>query len=416
MSPWFAVPFGRAARLCLRIPELLMSTDTFRRHARACVDAALHRVFLSLRARPDQASLFERLLHVVQRRSDLMTRAPSGPGDVAQVDVLHNLLRFERSFVRVPEAWPGMIGHPSRVVDSLAGHLFARYPTPRFLASAWFGPDTSDRIDRRRWYVAHAQGRSFRRLALPLALTRRMMHVFLHDTPDHLAIDPALRRAEILGLGGTRELADAVLATNLAEDFREPERWRVALRWLVGCGDSVDLAQLRPLVDFLRANLHTVELRGRTFASAMRLVRDWHGWLGRSRTRFVSWPRSRWSELVVPVEPTPTEPRRAEWTIIELVDSHQLAHEGRVMRHCVATYARACAAGSSSIWSVRHRWCGEPGARSVLTIEVRTTTRTIVQVRGVANSRPRGWPAELVRRWAAHQRLLLHRAVSPAHA
>ncbi len=387
-----------------------MGTDSFRRHTRACVDAAVHRVYFSLREHPARAALFERLLHAVRHRSDLMQHGPSVRADLVQVEALRNLSAFGDEMVRPVEDWPGMSGHSLQVVHSLASHLVARYPSPRFLASAWFGDETEDRVERRQWFVAHAQGFPFRRLALPLAMTRQMVHTFLNHTPDHLAVDHALRRAEILGLGGTPELADAVLTTHLAEDFRDSERWRAALAWLVHCGDSVDLAQVRPLVDFLGANLHAVDLRGRTFASAMRLVHDWHGWLGRSRLRLVTWPRSRWNEMTLAVEPTPREPRRAEWQILELLDSHQLAHEGRVMRHCVATYARACAAGYSSIWSVRHHWCDEPAARSVITIEVHTGTRMIVQVRGPANNIPSGSPLELVRRWAAREQLRFRRS------
>ena len=81
------------------------------------------------------------------------------------------------------------------------------------------------------------------------------------------------------------------------------------------------------------------------------------------------------------------------------------------MRHCVATYANACAAGHSSIWSVRHRWCDEGVTGSALTIEVHPRTASIVQVRGTANARPSGWPLELVRRWAAREGLRVHEAV-----
>jgi hypothetical protein len=77
------------------------------------------------------------------------------------------------------------------------------------------------------------------------------------------------------------------------------------------------------------------------------------------------------------------------------------------MRHCVATYAYACAGKRSSIWSVRHRWCDEGIARSLLIIEVHPPTNRIVQLRGKANSRATGWPLELVQRWAARERLVL---------
>lgn len=126
-----------------------------------------------------------------------------------------------------------------------------------------------------------------------------------------------------------------------------------------------------------------------TFASALRLVNGWHGWLGRTRTRFVSWPRSRWASWVVPVEPTRAESRRS-----------------------VASYANACANRGSAIWSLRHRWCDEGITRSVLTIEIRTDTGFIVQVRGKANARPNGAPLGLVRRWAAREGLRFHDAVA----
>jgi len=390
-----------------------MATDSFRRHARTSVDVALHRAFVAARHHLGRRWFLERLLQVLRAKSDVMSRAPIANGEVAQALVLQNMLPFERVLVREPEQWNGATGHPLVVIDSLVSHLFGQYPTPRFLASVWFGGNARSRVDRRWWFVAHARGEPFRRLELPFAMTRKMEHVFLR-TPDHYPFDHALRRAEVLGLGGTPELAEVLLTTRIAEDFRNAERWRQALTWLVRCGDTVDLSQVRPLVDFLHANIDEVDLRGRTFPSVMRLVADWHGWLGSQRTRVFSWPRARWSGMVVPVQPTSDEPRKGEWTIVELLDSRELAHEGRTMRHCVSTYAHACVRRDSSIWSLRHRWCDEVVWRSVLTIEVRPSTGVIIQVRGKANARPRGEPLEFVRRWATREGLQFHVAVAVA--
>ncbi|HLL24416.1 MAG TPA: hypothetical protein VK427_19930, partial [Kofleriaceae bacterium] len=211
-----------------------------------------------------------------------MSRSPTATREVAQALLIQNLLPFERVLLRAPEEWSGTSGHPLVVAHSLASHLFGTYATPRFLASVWFGDST--RAEPRWWFVAHAGGERFRTLGLPIAMTRKMEHVFLR-TPDHYSIDHALRRAEIIGLGGTPALADAVLTTRIAEDFSNAERWRAALAWLVRCGASVDLAQVGPLVDFLHDNIHEVDVRGRTFRSVMRLVTSWHGWLGAQRAR-----------------------------------------------------------------------------------------------------------------------------------
>ena len=381
-----------------------MSTDTFRRHTRACVDAATHFAFASLPQNSSRRSLFECLLHIARQRSDLMAHSPNVRREVAQLAVLRNLVDFEAELVRDPESWMGATGHPLRVVDSLASHLFGRYPTPKFLASVWFGERTSACIARRRWFLAHAHGERFRKLELPLKMTRRMEDIFLR-TPDHIAIDPALRRAEVIGLDGSPALADAVLTTRLAEHFNDADRWRDALAWLARCGASIDVSQVPPLIDYLHANLHAVTLRGRTFASMMRLVHAWHGWLAHERAPLIRWRRSRWNEMVLPIEPDEDERRRAEWTITELVDSRELANEGRRMRHCVSTYAHRCAAGLSSIWSLRRRWCDDGTTHSVLTIEVRPDTRTIVQVRTCANGLPTRWQLDLVHQWAVTEGL-----------
>src|SRR5262245_37670167 len=116
-----------------------MGTDTFRRHTRACVDAATRLAFASLPPSSNRRSLFERLLSIARQRSDLMANPPARRHEVMQVSALRAFVDFERGLVRDPESWPGASGHPLHVVDSLASHLFGRYPTPRFLASVWFG-------------------------------------------------------------------------------------------------------------------------------------------------------------------------------------------------------------------------------------------------------------------------------------
>ncbi|HEV7559552.1 MAG TPA: PcfJ domain-containing protein [Kofleriaceae bacterium] len=377
-----------------RVQELVMTTDTFRRHARSCIDVTIHHSYASFSDRRQRA-MFETLLWLVRNQSNLLVAPSIVRDEVAEIVALHNLARFKTACLRTPETWEGMRGHPLRVIASLANHMFGLYPTPRFLASCWFG-HARERADHRRWFIAHARGQRFRSLSLPIAMTRRMEHFFLR-TPDHLSVAAALRRAEVLGLGGSPELADAVIATRLGAHFDEPERWREVLVWLVSC-DDVDLDDIRTLVEYLEANLRVAELRGRTFASMMRSANEW---IGRARAKLTSWPRSPWRGARVVIEATRREPRRSEWTIAELLDSRELLHEGRAMRHCVAAYVYRCRSRSSSIWSLRHRWFGDDQARSVITIEVRPKTGLIVQMRGVANGRPSGEPLELVRRWAA---------------
>lgn len=232
--------------------------------------------------------------------------------------------------------------------------------------------------------------------------------IFLR-TPHHFTIDQALRRAEILAVGGTPALANVLLATRLADHFDDADSWRDALGWLARCGDAIDLEQVPALVDYLHANLHAIDLRGRTFASVMRLVGDWHGWLAHERAPLVRWRRSRWNEMAMQIDDETDGRRQAEWVIVELLDSRELATEGRRMRHCVSTYANRCAAGSSSIWSLRRRWCDDGTTQSALTVEVRPETRSIVQLRTRANGIPAQWQLDLVRQWAVREGLFFLR-------
>jgi hypothetical protein len=325
-----------------------MSTDTFRRHARVRVDAVIRRAFA-----------------------------------------------FRESFVRDPFPVSRPCGHPLVIVHAFTQHVFGTYPTPRFLASAWF----TDNALHQRWFIAIAQGASLRSLNLPIALTRRMGHLFL-ATPDHYSIVHALRRAELLALGASPALVTAVLATRLGSDLSD---WRRRLTWLA-CVEDLDLDQVGPIIDFLHAHAE-LDLRGRTYASVMRLVEEWHAWLAKQRGNLVTWKPTRWHGLTIPIPATRRQPRASEWTIHELTDSREVLLEGRAMRHCVASYVRYCRSGSSSIWSLRFRWLDEEHARSILTIEVYPALRRVGQIRGPHNSRASPAHHDLVRQWATSQNL-----------
>jgi hypothetical protein len=368
-----------------------MSTESFHRHTRRRVDAATRHVFTSLASRPAVRGAFARLRVLASERSDLLRALPPRLGAYPPLEALRNLAGFHRDITGDPATCPGATGHPLRVVDSLARHLLGRYPGPRFLASVWFGAGSARERVRREWFVAQARGRPLRTLALPIVMTRRMRHVFL-GTPDHLSLDHGFRRAEVIGLGGDPTLAAAVIATRLGHDFAHRAFWRGVIEWLVACGDDLDLAQVRPFVEYAHGS--RLSLRGRSYASVVQAAAMWPPRPAPAvPSPWLRWPRSRWSELVHSDED-------ARWRLVELLDSIQLFDEGRAMRHCVASYAARCARGDSTIWSLR---CDE---RSVLTIEVEPRAATIVQVRGVANARTvDARPRELLRHWAARERL-----------
>ena len=387
-----------------------MATRFFHRHTRKCLDAAVRRVLSSLSSRPAMRDAFVRLATVVHARSDLLRTPPVRGGALPHLDALVHLATWHRQ-MHDPYAWEGASGHPLAVVHSLAGHLLGYHPTPRFLASVWFGGATPDERTRRGWFVQHARGRPFRSLDLPLAMTRRMEHAFL-CSPDHLGVDRALRRAEVLGLGGSPELAEAVLATRLGTSWDGADERRAIIAWLVRWRDELELRQVAPIVSYLHPARPTQPLTERTLTALWRDASTWRApaprrpaspWL--SRARELSWPRSAWSELVI----DGTGPG-VTWRLVELLDGDQLAGEGRAMHHCVGTYVWGCAHGDSTIWSLR-RHEGDGDGQPVLTIEVSRRSRAVVQLRASHNRPAAGLPLSIVRAWAARERLAFTDAV-----
>ena len=85
------------------------------------------------------------------------------------------------------------------------------------------------------------------------------------------------------------------------------------------------------------------------------------------------------------------------WTITELLNGDALVNEGREMRHCIATYARSCANGYSSVWSMQCE--NAEGRERVLTIEVKPSARTVMEARGRFNAAPTPQAMRILRQW-----------------
>ena len=86
--------------------------------------------------------------------------------------------------------------------------------------------------------------------------------------------------------------------------------------------------------------------------------------------------------------------RNIHWTVHELITSQQLYAEGRIMHHCAGSYAKRCAAGERSLWSLRALDLDAAEENQVqehvLTIEVDNKKKSVVQNAGKFNLKPFG--------------------------
>ncbi len=276
----------------------------------------------------------------------------------------------------------------------------------------------------RRWFIEHARGRPFREVSgLPIALTRKMEHIFL-GSPPHLPVPAALRRAEILGLRGPQGLVDAVMDTELTRSLHDGAFWRSAIHFFIRYWDELRAERVRSLV----ATIAALKLRERvvqTPAGPMRVPPPFpdlslQGRTPRSLDRFIE----RWRRPATPPAPAGegwrpsglaglemqdrSRPEGAvRWQIVELLGARELRSEGQRLRHCVGGYVHACVAGRSSIWSLRFAR-GDEEPRSSYTIEVDPRSRRVVQIRGLRNRRVGGRPAWVIALWAQSQHLAVN--------
>ena len=247
-------------------------------------------------------------------------------------------------------------------------------------------------------------------------MTRKMEHIFL-ASQDHLPIEHAIRRAELLALGAPTEFVKAVLSTRLATDLRHGEFWRTVWMFLIANAGDLEPAQIGPLIDYIQAVRHdrtqdgmvefgspqpAFSMKGRTASSMLRLMREWHRSLG-TGSASLSWVRSPFEPLLFdePGRDGSEMPRR--WQMMELINSAQLRREGAALHHCVASYADRCYRGISSIWSLR-LWRGEK-VHPVLTVEIDPRRRVVIQARGRANRAPSEKSLRLLQDWAVRERL-----------
>ena len=400
----------------------MSSAEHFVRHHKGQTDRAISQAYARLATSALASATFDELLDFVRNRAPQFLEAPVLNGHHPGVEALVNLSRFRSAHVRPVWFWPGTSASWRPAVRSLAHHLVCNYAVPRFLAAAWYATEDPYAEAKREWFVAHARGASFRSLDLPIEMTRKMEHIFLASR-DHLSVEHAMRRAELLALGATDELAKAVLATRSATDLRNGAFWRTVWMYLIANAHAIDLVQIGPMIDFIQAIRHervvvetpngivlrdppqpSFSMKGRTVPSMLRLMQDWHRSLGVANGG-LTWAPSRLRPMLMEEPPQDPAAPPVVWQLMELTNGAQLRAEGTALHHCVASYADRCWRGASRIWSLRVRR-GEK-VRHVLTIEVDVKRRAVIQARGWGNRAPSGKPLRLLQDWAVREKVRL---------
>ncbi len=385
---------------------------------------AICEVFSSLEG--DARDAFLRLLLHIQDCTDLLRSEPvirhfGTQAGNTYIDALSALAKHHGVWLRSPESWRPPTHNSRRQFSSLARHLMAKYPTPVFMDSVWFKGRAPEAQKQQQWFLGIGDGKSPRELDVPVRFTKRMVHHFFH-APADCTVEAAFRWGQVLGLGGDVRLVEAILGSKLAADFAHDEFWISVIRWLID-NPMLDRLHVAPIVDYIhyqkfepqqvatapgeiepRPLQPEFSMKGRTPASLLRQIQEWHGELQKEPQQTqVQWYESGIGEFDWTEGTTASENHR-HWTIKEILTRKDLFGEGCAMRHCVASYENSCATGQTSIWSMGIERNGGRRKRA-LTVEVGIDRKILCQARGKTNRLPTEKEMDILRRWAIQEGL-----------
>lgn len=336
------------------------------------------------------------------------------------MDALLALHRLRRHWLRSIDQWRPKTHNRERQFLSLVRHLLTTYSVPDFLGSVWFRTD-APAPRYQQWYVDIGNGKNPRAGPAPVPLTKKTAHYFL-QAPNGYSVEQAVRFAQVKALGGGIELCTAIIESRLGTEFSNDEFWQGVIRFFIR-HPELELSQVGPIVDFIHhqkfEGLQVVlgdgetrwlpppqpnlSMQKRTLRALHAQVDQWHHRL--SKVKVESGMRWAASGVRPASFVRAKDNQRITWRINELLSQKDLLREGNALRHCVATYSRACRDGDSSIWSlISEDACGNVRRRQ--TIQVSRHSE-IVQCRGRRNKEPTEQERQIVRLWAKAESLTL---------
>lgn len=363
------------------------------------------------RDRRARQALLQLLLHI-EKRGDLFDVKPALGRLGTQesntfIEGLGALAGWHKHWLCDPSEWRPESHNARKQFASLARHLLSKYDVPSFMDVAWFLSADQNAHQQQKWFVEVGTGSNIRKMDIPLTLTKKMAHLFLH-APDEYTIYEAFRWGQILGLGGEEALVRAVNGTRLGDSFEHEDFWHTVIHFFVN-NPMLDPDEVGPLVDFIQNQKYepreevvdgeTIELppeqpnfaiKARSMNKLLHQMEMWH----RGLTRKERLPSRVWAPSeITPLQWAQTDKygnELAQWTITEILNTRELQAEGRHMHHCVGSYAKNCKNGNISVWSMQVTPTDAGETHRVMTIAVQNRSNKITQARGKCNALPNG--------------------------
>ncbi|MBT4500285.1 MAG: hypothetical protein HOC74_21340 [Gemmatimonadetes bacterium] len=316
-----------------------------------------------------------------------------------------SLARHHRDWLRPLEDWFPQSQSRKRQFSELVRYLFANYDVPLFMDSVWHQEDSPGARHQQAWFKHMGLGGNIRKLDTGITLTRRMAHLFL-QAPGHYTVPMAMRRAQVLAMGGNVDLVKAVVGSRLRDFMEDEPFWETVVRFLAN-QPMLEPTYVGPIIDYIynqkfvgrripgadgtfvqgKPPLPNMTMKGRSINKLLRQVDEWHEGLALDEHEdWVEWPSCGVRGYQCEEEDNYFE-APLHWSIVELCDSWALVQESQIMHHCVRTYIPRCVRGEGSVWSLQVAVGGEE-RQPVLTISMDNKRKVITEFRGKHNMQP----------------------------
>lgn len=334
---------------------------------------------------------------------------------------IDKILKMNLFWIKDISSWEWSSRNTYKQLKSLVEHLFCEYDVPEFMFQVWTEKTVNNK--HLEWFLQLASGQSARNLfKFPIPITKKMAYEFINTPFPGYSIDDAVRRSQVMGMGGDERLANAVLMSRLRNSFDNNDFWSTVIQFFIGI-PMLNLDEVGAIIDYINeqkfvstrvvvngiATYRPVNpnftMKGRSLENLIRDTHAWHAELrqlrrqagvqgNNSTTPYKPDLTSKWKQSSVnPFTFTEgSKDKRKVWDIKEITNAAELFDEGKSMHHCVYSYLHSCIKGSCSIFSLRLFGV------SVVTIEVREYKA--VQIRGYRNQRPTDKEIQVINDWA----------------
>lgn len=337
--------------------------------------------------------------------------------------VIVEIFKMNIFWIRDISTWECKSRNTYKQLKSLLEHLFCEYEVPEFMFQSWTDKTASSK--HKEWFLHLAAGNTARELfKYPIPITKKMAHEFKNTPFPGYSIDDAIRRSQVIGLGGDQRLADAVLMSRLRHDFQHNDFWTTVIQFFIGI-PMLNLDEVGTVIDYINEQKYVPKrnivndivvirsanpgfsMKGRNITTLIRDTHTWHKELSQlkrqagvaNNTPYKIDLTSKWNRSTIrPFTFTEGKnEKRKVWNILEITHAADLYDEGKSMGHCVYSYLSSCLTGKCSIFSL----C--LFNTRMVTVEVRDYRA--VQIRGPRNKRPTDKEMSIINSWAKSENI-----------